>query len=73
MNGARFEGSYLGDASRIVDNARLECKICWHVYDPAQGDPVWQVPPGTAFAALPDHWRCPECDGSRDLFMVVED
>ena len=19
---------------------RLECKVCWHVYDPAEGDPA---------------------------------
>ena len=40
---------------------RRECRICWHVYDPAQGDLVWQVPPGTPFADLPAHWTCPEC------------
>ncbi|WGZ89389.1 MAG: rubredoxin [Candidatus Thiocaldithrix dubininis] len=33
-----FEGSYLGHAERIADQARMECKICWYVYDPAQGD-----------------------------------
>ncbi len=69
----RFEGSYLGDGSRIAADSRLECKICWHVYDPAEGDEVWQIEPGTAFADLPDHWRCPNCDGDRDQFMVVDD
>lgn len=70
---ARFEGSYLGDDSRIAPDSRLECKICWHVYDPAEGDEVWQIEPGTAFADLPDHWRCPNCDGERDQFMVIDD
>jgi len=70
---ARFEGSYLGDATRLADDANLECKICWYRYDPAVGDPVWQIPPGTPFSALPRQWRCPECDGDRDQFMVVED
>ena len=69
----RFEGSFLGDATRIGDGTRLECKICWYVYDPAVGDKVWQVPPGTPFSALPDHWKCPQCDGARDQFMVVGD
>ena len=73
MSGARFEGSYLGDAGRLADDARLECKICWYVYDPAVGDAVWQIAPGTPFAALPDHWRCPECDGDRDQFMVLDE
>jgi rubredoxin len=67
-----FEGSYLGDDSRIEGDARLECKICWYVYDPDQGDDYWQIPSGTPFSALPDHWRCPECDGEKNQFMVLE-
>ena len=67
-----FEGSYGGDASRIADDARMECKICWHVYDPSEGDDYWQIPPGTPFSALPEHWRCPECDGAREQFMVLQ-
>ncbi|MBD3618988.1 MAG: rubredoxin [Chromatiales bacterium] len=68
-----FEGSYLGDDSRIPDDARMECKICWYVYDPAEGDEYWQIPPGTPFSRLPGHWRCPECDGAKDQFMVVQE
>ena len=56
-----FEGSFLGDASRLPPDARLECNICWHVYDPA-----WQILPGTAFADLPPHWHYPNCDGARE-------
>lgn len=66
-----FEGSYLGDDARIAASARLECGICWWVYDPAEGDAVWQIPPGTPFAALPGHWSCPNCDAPRHKFMVV--
>jgi rubredoxin len=66
-----FEGSYLGDAARLPADARLECKICWWVYDPAVGDAQWQVPPGVPFTALPAHWRCPHCDGAADQFMVL--
>ncbi|MBP2301073.1 [NiFe]-hydrogenase assembly chaperone HybE [Azospirillum picis] len=68
----RFEGSYLGDAGRIAAATRMECKICWHVYDPAAGCEVWQIPAGTPFGLLPDHWRCPVCDGARDQFMVLD-
>lgn len=68
---SRFEGSYLGDDGRIPPEARLECGICWWVYDPAEGDPVWQVSPGTPFSALPEHWQCPNCDAPRHKFMVV--
>jgi rubredoxin len=70
---AFFSGSYGGDNSRISDTTRLECKICWHVYDPAQGDDYWQIPPGTPFSALPPHWSCPVCDGSKDDFMVISE
>ncbi|WP_222105076.1 rubredoxin [Denitromonas halophila] len=68
-----FEGSYLGDNERIADAAKLECGICWQVYDPAEGDPVWQIPPGTPFADLPAHWTCPNCDAPRHKFMVIEE
>ena len=44
-----FGGSFGGDASKIDEKTRLECKICWHVYDPAEGDDYWQIPPGTPF------------------------
>lgn len=66
-----FEGSYLGDASRLPPGAKLECGICWWVYDPELGDEVAQIPPGTPFSALPAHWRCPACDAESRKFMVV--
>lgn len=66
-----FEGSYLGNDARLAPDTKLECGICWHVYDPAAGDPVWQILPGTPFAALPEHWRCPECDAAKTQFMVL--
>jgi [NiFe] hydrogenase assembly HybE family chaperone len=66
-----FEGSYLGDGSKIADDTRLECGICWWIYDPAIGDEVTQVQPGTPFRLLPDHWRCPNCDADKSKFMVL--
>lgn len=52
---------------------RYECKVCWTVYDPAQGDPVWQIPPGTAFDALPPHWTCPNCATEQSGFLALDD
>lgn len=66
-----FEGSYLGDDARLPADARLECGICWWVYDPAEGDPDRQIPPGVAFGSLPAHWSCPQCDAPKHKFMVV--
>ncbi len=68
-----FAGSYGGDAQKIGDQTRLECRICWRVYDPAEGDEQGQIPPGTPFAQLPDHWRCPTCDAPKDGFLVLEE
>jgi rubredoxin len=61
----------MNTSSRIDAATRLECRICWYVYDPAEGDAVEQIPPGTAFADLPDHWRCPQCDAAREMFLPL--
>ena len=62
------------DADRTLGAAtRMECKICWQVYDPAEGDSVHQVPPGTPFLELPDYWRCPQCDAEPNAFLPIED
>lgn len=58
---------------RLQDASRLECRICWHVYDPAEGDEVAQVEPGTPFSALPEDWRCPQCDAEKPMFLVIEE
>jgi rubredoxin len=73
MNDSFFAGAFGGDMSKLPPRTRLECKICWYVYDPAIGDEVWQMPPGTAFSELPDHWSCPECDSKKQDFLVLDD
>jgi len=65
--------SFLGPGDRLADDARLECGVCWWVYDPAQGDADGQIPAGTPFAALPRHWRCPVCDAPARRFLVMDD
>lgn len=66
-----FESSYGGDGSKIADDTRLECGICWWVYDPALGDEVEQVAPGTPFRLLPDTWHCPNCAADKSKFLVI--
>ena len=56
----------------VAAATRLECRICWHVYDPAEGDELGQVPPGTPFSDLPGDWRCPHCDAAKELFLVLD-
>ena len=63
----------LQDSTRVQAHTSLECRICWYVYDPAVGDEVEQIPPGTPFTALPEHWRCPQCDAGRDKFLPMAD
>ena len=57
----------------IGPDTRLECGICWTVYEPALGDEVWQIPPGTPFAELPPHWSCPNCSAEKKSFLVLDD
>jgi len=52
---------------------RFECGICWTIYDPAAGDDVAQIPPGTPFDELPDDWCCPHCDGPKSRFLRLGD
>ncbi len=73
MDGRAVNESFEATTPRLAAHSRLECRICWWVYDPAQGDAVWQVAPGTPFAALPGHWRCPQCDAAPEQFMVLDD
>ena len=37
------------------------CILCGFIYDPEDGDPIAEVPPGTAFEDLPEGWVCPAC------------
>ena len=48
MNPTRADSA----TSRLTNDTRLECKICWYLYDPAEGDAMEQVEPGTPFSEL---------------------
>lgn len=65
-----------GDAARgsagFAADARLACRTCGTLYDPAAGDPGREVPPGTPFGRLPDYWRCPGCGGPQHDFAPPE-
>ena len=62
----------MSDALDLAPTQRMECGVCWHVYDPAEGDPVWQAEAGTPFAELPADWRCPNCDAPREKFLKAQ-
>ncbi len=71
--GQGFEGSFGGNAARLNPQDKLECGICWWVYDPAAGDDLGGIAPGTPFAALPAHWVCPQCEAPQEKFMLMTD
>jgi rubredoxin len=71
MNANRFERTALDLPAPA--GARMECGVCWQIYDPGQGDPVWQIAAGTAFSDLPLHWTCPHCDAPRHKFLLVDE
>lgn len=52
---------------------RYRCTICEHIYDPAEGDPLSKIPPGTPFEKLPDSWVCPDCGATKADFEPMED
>ena len=69
------EGSFERTGREVAANptALFECGVCWQVYDPTEGDPLGQIPPGTSFADLPDNWVCPGCEAARERFLVLDD
>ena len=62
-----------GGARRIGPGTRMECKVCWYVYEPAAGDAIWQIPPYTPWGELPAHWSCPTCAATKDDFLALPD
>jgi rubredoxin len=52
---------------------KYRCTVCDHIYDPAVGDPLSNIPPGTAFADLPADWVCPDCGAMKEDFEPIAD
>ena len=48
------------------------CMHCGYTYDPAGGDPVGEIPPGTPFEDVPEDWKCPDCGAARAEFELME-
>jgi rubredoxin len=51
---------------------KWECIICGFIYDEAEGLPEEGIPPGTAWADIPDDWVCPDCGCAKEDFVMVE-
>jgi len=50
---------------------KYRCTVCGYIYDPAIGDSIQGINPGTAFEDLPDTWVCPECGVGKELFEKI--
>ena len=50
---------------------KMECP-CGYVYDPAEGDPEHNIPPGTPFSDLPEDWVCPRCGAEKEYFYPMK-
>lgn len=49
------------------------CTVCGYIYDPEQGDPDSDIPPGTAFEDIPEDWICPVCGAEKDDFEPYDE
>jgi rubredoxin len=49
------------------------CNVCGYIYDPDEGDPDSDIPPGTPFEELPEDWVCPVCGAEKSEFSVEEE
>ncbi len=58
---------------RIDADTRMQCKVCWYVYDPAEGCPEWLAEPGTSFLDLPEEFCCPDCGHPKTAFLPADD
>ncbi len=51
--------------------AQYECSICWTVYDEEKGQPEEGIGPGVPFEHLNENWCCPNCEASKENFLIV--
>ncbi|MBD3344605.1 MAG: rubredoxin [Chitinivibrionales bacterium] len=51
---------------------RYICTQCGYIYDPAKGDPMNSIPPGTSFEDLPEDWVCPMCYSGKNAFDMLD-
>lgn len=45
------------------------CSRCGYTYQPAEGEPATDTPPGVPFEDLTSDWCCPNCGADKDYFF----
>jgi len=58
---------------RIGEKTRMQCKVCWYVYDPEAGCEEMGVEPGTPFNDLAPTFVCPGCGNAKSVFLPCLD
>jgi rubredoxin len=48
------------------------CVNCGFVYEEAKGLPDHGIPPGTAWADVPEDFVCPDCGAPKSAFEMIE-
>jgi flavin reductase (DIM6/NTAB) family NADH-FMN oxidoreductase RutF/rubredoxin len=59
------------DKSAEKEPIRFKCSVCGYIYDPEEGDPSLGIAKNTAFAELPEDYRCPVCQVTKEYFEEV--
>ena len=51
---------------------KWQCIVCGWIYDEEEGCEEEGIPPGTAWADVPDDFVCPECGVGKADFEMIE-
>jgi rubredoxin len=51
---------------------QYRCTVCGYIYNPEDGDPDSNIPPGTPFEEIPDEWKCPVCGAPKAAFEKID-
>ncbi|MEO5345932.1 MAG: rubredoxin [Magnetococcus sp. YQC-9] len=52
---------------------KWRCQVCNFLFDERIGLPRLKIPASTSFQDLPDEWECPDCDSSKEQFVLDRD
>lgn len=69
--GRQTTGLDIPEPAKATGDSPRVCVICGFVYDPEKGDPTLGIPPGTTFDELPEDYRCPICNATKEYFKEV--
>ena len=58
---------------RAQKTKKMQCKVCWYVYDEALGCEEFDIEPGVSFNDLPEHFTCPNCGNDKSVFLPLAD